>query len=61
MTSDHTVEQQLAKLQSDVRAVAEALHVLAAGLEAPPNAESTGDEPARAARLAHELLLAAGL
>ena len=59
--SDQAIEQRLGKLQSDVRAVAEALHVLAAGLEAPPTAESSGDEPARAARLAHELLLAAGL
>jgi hypothetical protein len=61
MSSDQTIDQQLAKLQSDVRAVAQALHVLAAGLEARPTAESTGEEPARAARLAHELLLAAGL
>jgi len=61
MTSDRSVEQRLAKLEGDVRTVAEALHALAAGLEGRPIAESTGEEPARAARLAHELLLAAGL
>jgi hypothetical protein len=49
------------KIEQQMRTLAEANLVLARGLEAGPLQEAGQAQPEHAARLAHELLLAAGL
>jgi hypothetical protein len=54
-------EERLRTLESQVQTLADAVRVLAHGLEGGP-AQLAGDEQAaRGARLAHELLLSQGL
>jgi uncharacterized protein (DUF2267 family) len=50
-------EARLDSLEGEVRTLAEAVRVLAAGLEAMPLAEPGDDTGARAARRAHQILL----
>ncbi|BFV55388.1 hypothetical protein KCMC57_up04920 [Kitasatospora sp. CMC57] len=48
-------------LEARVQALGQAIHALIQGLEEIPDQEPDPERPARAARLAHELLLAQGL
>lgn len=50
-------EQRLARLEEAVRALTEAMRTLTQGLEGTPMAEPDPDQGAKAARLAHEILL----
>lgn len=54
-------EDRLSKLEAQVATLAEAVRVLARGLESIPSEDVPPEEAARGARLAHELLLAQGL
>ncbi|MEH0416723.1 hypothetical protein [Streptomyces sp. B21-083] len=54
-------EDRLSKLEAQVATLAEAVRVLARGLESIPSEDVPPGEAARGARLAHELLLAQGL
>jgi hypothetical protein len=57
-TATATLEERVGRLESQVRALIEAVEVLARGFEdAPISAERSGADQERAARLAHELLL----
>jgi hypothetical protein len=51
------VDQRIARLEEQVQALAEALGTLARGLEEIPANEPGEVQPAKAARLAHEILL----
>ncbi|WP_225848838.1 hypothetical protein [Streptomyces sp. HPF1205] len=55
------VDTRLSRLEAQVATLAEAVRALARGLEAVPSQETSPQEPARGARLAHEILLAKGL
>ncbi|MFF5211088.1 hypothetical protein [Streptosporangium sp. NPDC000396] len=55
------LKARMEKVEQQMRALAEASLVLARGLEAGPLQEAGQAQPEHAARLAHELLLAAGL
>ncbi|MEU9045699.1 MULTISPECIES: hypothetical protein [unclassified Kitasatospora] len=48
-------------LEAQVQALGQAIRALIQGLEEIPDQEPDPERPARAARLAHELLLAQGL
>ncbi|MFJ9843267.1 hypothetical protein ACIRYZ_22880 [Kitasatospora sp. NPDC101155] len=48
-------------LEAQVRALGQAIRALVQGMEEIPDQEPDPERPARAARLAHELLLAQGL
>ena len=52
-------DDRLAQLERDVAALREAVRELAHGLEPAPVGERPGDDAARAARRAHQILLAA--
>lgn len=52
-----SVEQRLNRLEEAVRVLTEAMRTLTQGLEDTPVAEPSPDRGARAARLAHEILL----
>ncbi|WP_030246308.1 MULTISPECIES: hypothetical protein [unclassified Streptomyces] len=54
-------EARLSRLEAQVATLAEAVRVLARGLENIPSQDVSPEEAARGARLAHELLLAQGL
>ncbi|HMA45689.1 MAG TPA: hypothetical protein VKP11_00530 [Frankiaceae bacterium] len=54
--------ERLRRLEEKVDVLGEAVRTLARGLERPPTDDEPGELAAsRAARLAHEILLAAGL
>ena len=55
-----TYEVRLSTVEERLSILTEALTVLARGLEEPPGQEPDPDRSARAARLAHEILLATG-
>ncbi|GIH52670.1 hypothetical protein SAMN05421833_1464 [Microbispora rosea] len=55
------LKTRLDAAERQVRTLAEAVRVLAGGLEGGPLEEAGRARPEHAARLAHELLLAAGL
>ncbi|WP_157594859.1 hypothetical protein [Streptosporangium amethystogenes] len=55
------LKARVSKAEKQIQALAEAHLALARGLEAGPLEEPGQMHPAQAARLAHELLLAAGL
>ncbi|GAB2909328.1 hypothetical protein [Streptomyces heilongjiangensis] len=59
--SNLTPEARLSRLEAQVATLAEAVRVLARGLENIPSEDVPPDEAARGARLAHELLLSQGL
>ncbi|MEU6414793.1 hypothetical protein [Microbispora sp. NPDC046933] len=64
MSNPGEIDELKARLDAaerQVRALAEAVRVLAGGLEGGPLEEAGRARPEHAARLAHELLLAAGL
>jgi hypothetical protein len=54
-------EDRLSRLEAQVATLAEAVRVLARGLEDIPSEDVPPQEAARGARLAHELLLSQGL
>ncbi|MFD8546085.1 hypothetical protein [Streptomyces sp. NPDC059649] len=54
-------EERLHRLETQVQTLAEAVRTLAQGLEKIPTQDPSGEEPARGARMAHELLLSQGL
>ncbi|MDW4909229.1 hypothetical protein RB628_28785 [Streptomyces sp. ADMS] len=54
-------EARLGQLEAQVATLAEAVRVLARGLENIPSKDVPPEEAARGARLAHELLLSQGL
>ncbi|GGT00929.1 hypothetical protein [Streptomyces chromofuscus] len=54
-------EARLSRLEAQVATLAEAVRVLARGLENIPSEDVPPEEAARGARLAHELLLSQGL
>lgn len=54
-------EARLSRLEAQVATLAEAVRVLARGLENIPSEDVPPGEAARGARLAHELLLSQGL
>ncbi|MFF4346122.1 hypothetical protein [Streptomyces sp. NPDC001530] len=54
-------EARLSRLEAQVATLAEAVRVLARGLEDIPSKDVPPEEAARGARLAHELLLSQGL
>ncbi|MBC2905794.1 hypothetical protein [Streptomyces cupreus] len=54
-------EARLSRLEAQVATLAEALRVLARGLENIPSKDVPPEEAERGARLAHELLLSQGL
>ncbi|MFF1272126.1 hypothetical protein ACFVZC_01645 [Streptomyces marokkonensis] len=54
-------EARLSRLETQVATLAEAVRVLARGLEDIPSQDVSPEEAARGARLAHELLLSQGL
>ncbi|GAB7028696.1 hypothetical protein AB0G35_23685 [Streptomyces sp. NPDC021749] len=54
-------DERLSRLETQVQTLAEAVRTLAQGLENIPTQDPSGDEPARGARMAHELLLSRGL
>lgn len=60
LPGDDQAQARLDTLERQVRALAEAVRVLAGGLEGGPLQEVNQERPEHAARLAHELLLAAG-
>jgi hypothetical protein len=53
------VEDRIGRLEDQVSSLAEAVRTLARGLEDVPGAEPAEHRAAKAARLAHEMLLAA--
>ena len=53
------LEERVHRLEVRMESLADAVRVLARGLEAGPLAEPAAGRPAEAARRAHELLLAA--
>lgn len=55
------LEQRILALEASVAALAEAVGVLAHGMEGTPSHRQDFDEIAHSARAAHELLLAADL
>ena len=55
------IEDRLHALEGHVAVLAEAVRILARGLEDLPTDEPAGNRAAQAARQAHDLLLAAGL
>ncbi|OPG03791.1 hypothetical protein [Microbispora sp. GKU 823] len=64
MSNPGEIDELKARLDAterQVRSLAEAVRVLAGGLESGPLEEAGRARPEHAARLAHELLLAAGL
>ncbi len=64
MSHPEEIDELRARLDAterQVRTLAEAVRVLAGGLEGGPLEEAGRARPEHAARLAHELLLAAGL
>jgi hypothetical protein len=54
-------EARLSRLEAQVATLAEAVRVLARGLENIPSEDVPPEEAARGARLAHELLISQGL
>jgi len=54
-------EARLSRLEAQVATLADAVRVLARGLENIPSEDVPPGEAARGARLAHELLLSQGL
>lgn len=54
-------EDRLSRLEAQVATLAEAVRVLARGLENIPSEDAPPEEAERGARLAHELLLSQGL
>ncbi|MFW6091080.1 MAG: DUF2267 domain-containing protein [Actinomycetota bacterium] len=56
-----TTEARVRRVEEQVSALAEALRTLVHGLEDRPDIEPDKQRPAKAARQAHEMLLAAGL
>lgn len=54
-------EARLSRLEAQVATLAEAVRVLARGLENIPSEDAPPEEAERGARLAHELLLSQGL
>ncbi|MEU5099167.1 hypothetical protein [Streptomyces sp. NPDC020996] len=54
-------EARLSRLEAQVATLAEAVRVLARGLENVPSEEAAPEDAARGARFAHELLLSQGL
>ncbi|MBC9725130.1 hypothetical protein [Streptomyces sp. TRM68367] len=54
-------EARLSRLEAQVATLAEAVRVLARGLENIPSEDVSPKEAERGARLAHELLLSQGL
>ncbi|MGC9541306.1 hypothetical protein [Streptomyces sp. UG1] len=54
-------EDRLSRLEAQVATLAEAVRVLARGLENIPSQDVSPEEAERGARLAHELLLSQGL
>ncbi|GEC10432.1 hypothetical protein SSP24_80870 [Streptomyces spinoverrucosus] len=61
--SDATLgtEARLSRLEAQVATLAEAVRVLARGLENIPSKDVPPEEAERGARLAHEILLSQGL
>ncbi|MFH9352278.1 hypothetical protein [Kitasatospora sp. NPDC017646] len=53
--------ERVEMLEAQVRALGQAIRALVQGMEEIPDQEPDPERPARAARLAHELLLAQGL
>lgn len=56
--AETSLESRLERLEEKMSSMAEAITVLARGLEEPPGQEPDAERSARAARLAHEILLA---
>ncbi|MFD5462164.1 hypothetical protein ACFWIQ_04935 [Kitasatospora sp. NPDC127059] len=53
--------ERIELLEAQVRALGQAIRALVQGMEEIPDQEPDSERPARAARLAHELLLDQGL
>ncbi|MEV7770193.1 hypothetical protein [Kitasatospora sp. NPDC086791] len=53
--------ERIELLEAQVRALGQAIRALVQGMEEIPDQEPDPERPARAGRLAHELLLAQGL